>query len=88
MNTIYKTATIPALAVSAFALIALTGSPVKAATGLAVSNYCLAFGDNETQCGFTTLSQCKESASGLDGECYRDTFTKEGSSGYTPSSPR
>ncbi len=91
MKSIYKAARIPALAFSAFALATIAGEPPQAAAARqTVSHpYCLRFGDNDTQCDFTTLAQCQQTASGLAGECYRDPFLKEDSSfAYTPKTSR
>jgi hypothetical protein len=44
--------------------------PAAAATGSAHAVYCLS-GDNEADCGFTSLAQCEATASGGLGECNR-----------------
>jgi len=46
-KTIYEAAVLPTLAVSAFAVIAITGWAAKAANCALESNCCLGFGDND-----------------------------------------
>jgi hypothetical protein len=73
MKTIHKLATASAVAFSAFAFVALTGSAAQAGPITPPGKYCLQFDTGGTDCGFTSYAQCQASASGQDAECYGDT---------------
>jgi hypothetical protein len=82
MKMLQKAAAASTLAVFGLAFAAMTPSPARADTPSRPGNYCLMFGDNETQCDFATLDQCRESASGLAGECYANFSRREDSFAY------
>jgi hypothetical protein len=73
MKTIHKLATASAVAFSAFAFVALTGSAAQAGPITPPGRYCLQFDEGGTDCSFTSYAQCEASASGQDAECYGDT---------------
>jgi hypothetical protein len=80
----HKTAVASTLAFSVLAFAAMAPSPARADISSRPGSYCLMFGDNETQCDFATLDQCRESASGLAGECYVNFSRREENFAYAP----
>lgn len=84
MRMFHKTAVASTLAFSVLAFAAMAPSPARADIPSRPGGYCLMFGDNETQCDFSTLDQCRESASGLAGECYANFSRREDSFASTP----
>jgi|KBSMisStandDraft_5_1062788.scaffolds.fasta_scaffold2687971_2 hypothetical protein len=57
-----------------FAATALVGSkPAEAAGGA----YCLEYNMGGSDCGFTSLTQCNATASGIGAECYAVAPTQE-----------
>lgn len=84
MKMLQTIAVASALILSAFVIVAMTSSPARADTSSSTSNYCVQYGDNVTQCGFANLSQCRETASGLNGECYPDLSRMSSSFAYAP----
>jgi hypothetical protein len=84
MKMLQKAAVASTLAFSVLAFAALAPSPARADTPSRPGGYCLVFGDNETQCDFATLDQCRESASGLAGECFAAAPRREDSFAYAP----
>ncbi|MEH2513308.1 hypothetical protein V1291_004662 [Nitrobacteraceae bacterium AZCC 1564] len=60
-------------------------SPARADTLSRPGNYCMEYGEAEVECDFATLNQCRQSASGLQGECYPDVWWRpEDSFAYAP----
>ena len=59
---------------AAIALGALFG-PLTARAG----EYCCLDDDHVTDCGFSSMEQCKATRSGIGGECFRDPFLKDNS---------
>ena len=59
---------------AAVALGALLG-PLTARAG----EYCCLDDDHMTDCGFSSMEQCKATRSGIGGECFRDPFLKDNS---------
>jgi Protein of unknown function (DUF3551) len=41
--------------------------------------YCCLDDDHMTDCGFSSMEQCKATRSGIGGECFRDPFLKDNS---------
>jgi Protein of unknown function (DUF3551) len=39
--------------------------------------YCLSYDEGGTDCSFTSYAQCLATASGIDAECYGDTFRND-----------
>ena len=84
MKMFQKAAAASILAFSVLAFAAMAPSPARADTPSRPGSYCLMFGDNETQCDFATLDQCRQTASGLNGECYANFTRREDSFAYAP----
>jgi len=65
-----KFGVIAALSVAAFAGIALSNAEAVAGPIVPAGHYCMEeFGEQMSDCSFTTYAQCQASASGLDAEC-------------------
>lgn len=73
MSKIYTAA---AIAVSAATLLVMV-EPASAAPRRASVSYCMSF-EGGNDCSFTSKEQCEASASGLQAECYRNLYGKEG----------
>jgi hypothetical protein len=84
MKTIHKMAASSAIAVAAFAFVAMTGSGA-AASEKPDQAYCLGDGDfGSAWCGFATYAQCQATASGIGAECGANPFRRESSFAYAP----
>jgi hypothetical protein len=73
MKTIHKLATASAVAFSAFAFVALTGSAAQAGPITPPGKYCLTYDLGGSDCSFTSYAECQETAAGGGAECYGDT---------------
>jgi Protein of unknown function (DUF3551) len=63
---------------AATSLVMVMVEPASAtAPRRAAVDYCMAF-EGGTDCSFTSKAQCDASASGLNAECYRNIYGKEG----------
>jgi hypothetical protein len=82
MKMLQKAAAASTLAFFGFAFTAMAPSAARADTPSRPGSYCLMFGDNNTQCDFATLDQCRQTASGLNGECYANFSRREDSFAY------
>jgi Protein of unknown function (DUF3551) len=69
MKQFFKMAAAPASAMFALALMAMV-TPASAAPG----EFCRTDSSQMRSCAFSTLQQCKDSASGRGGTCDRDPF--------------
>ena len=74
MSKAYKTAAVMLIAASAAALIAARGSAAAATSESQPVSYCLLYNHGGADCSFTSKTQCEATASGREGECYRDAF--------------
>lgn len=79
MNIIYKTAAASAVALSAFAFVAMAGSAAEAAPARHPGSYCLEDNHGGSDCSFKTYAQCQASASGTDAECFVNVFRRDDS---------
>jgi hypothetical protein len=73
MKTIQKLAAASAVAFSAFAFVALTGSAAQAGPITPPGKYCMQYTVGGSDCSFTSYAECQATASGQDAECYGDT---------------
>jgi hypothetical protein len=73
MKTVHKLTTAAAVAVSAFAFVALAGSAAQAGPITRPGTYCMQYTLGGTDCGFTSYAQCEATASGEAAECYGNT---------------
>jgi hypothetical protein len=73
MKTIHKLATASAVAFSAFAFAALTGSAAQAGPITPPGKYCMTYDLGGSDCSFTSYAECQATASGEGAECYGDT---------------
>jgi hypothetical protein len=69
MKQFFKVTAAPASAMFALALMAMA-TPASAAPG----EFCRMDSSQMRSCSFSTLQQCKDSASGRGGTCDRDPF--------------
>jgi Protein of unknown function (DUF3551) len=58
------------IAVACGALVATACLGSKPAEAVGAGSYCLEYNEGGTDCSFTTLAQCDETASGIGAECY------------------
>jgi hypothetical protein len=70
MKTIHKLAMASAVAFSALAFVAMTGSTAEAGPIVAPGHACLQYDLGGSDCSFTSYAQCEATASAIDGECY------------------
>jgi hypothetical protein len=82
MKTVHKLATASAVAFSAFAFVALAGSPAQAAPITRPGTYCMQYTLGGTDCSFTSYAQCEATASGEAAECYGNTVRDDRLSGH------
>jgi hypothetical protein len=85
-----KTITASAIAFSAFAFVAITGSGAAMARSYptAESNYCLSDVDGGSQeCDFATYAQCEQTASGIGADCSANVLRDESRSAYSLGKP-
>jgi hypothetical protein len=73
MKTVHKWATASAVALSAFAFVALAGSAAEAGPITPPGKYCMQYTLGGTDCSFTSYAECQATASGEAAECYGDT---------------
>jgi hypothetical protein len=59
-----------AIAFSAFAFAAFSGTAAQAAPITPPGHYCLQYNEGGTDCSFTSYAQCQDTAAGIDAECY------------------
>jgi hypothetical protein len=72
MKAIYKIAAMSAVVFSTLAVVGtVASSSAMAATldGAPNGAYCLSNDESGSWCGYSTFSQCEESASGTGGDC-------------------
>lgn len=84
MKMIQNAAVISSLALFGLVLAAMAPSPAKAETASHPAAYCMEYGESEMECDFATLSQCRQAASGLQGECYVNYSGLDDSLAYAP----
>jgi Protein of unknown function (DUF3551) len=82
MKTIHKLATASAVAFSAFAFVALTGSAAQAGPITPPGKYCLTYDLGGSDCSFTSYAECQATASGEGAECYGDTVRDDRLAAY------
>jgi hypothetical protein len=82
MKTAHKWATASAVAFSAFAFVALTGSAAQAGPITPPGKYCMLFDLGGTDCSFTSYAQCEATASGQAAECYGNTVRDDRLAGH------
>jgi hypothetical protein len=73
MKTVRKLAAAWAVAFSAFAFVALTGSAAQAGPITPPGRYCMQYTLGGTDCSFTSYAECEATAAGGSAECYGDT---------------
>ena len=73
MTTIHKLAPASAVALSAFAFVALAGTAAQAGPITPPGKYCMLYDLGGTDCSFTSYAQCEATASGEAAECYGNT---------------
>ncbi len=80
MKSIYGLAMVSAVA---FAALTMSTAPGLAATKAPATYpggaYCLTYRGGDSDCGFTTLEQCKASAAGIQAECFVNVFKRDDS---------
>jgi uncharacterized protein DUF3551 len=72
MKTMFKMAAMSAVVFSTFALVGTVGSGAAMAAeldGAPNDAYCLSNTESGSWCGYSTFSQCEQSASGTGGDC-------------------
>jgi Protein of unknown function (DUF3551) len=69
MKTIHKLATPSAVAFSALAFVALSGSAAQAGPITSPGKYCLQYDLGGSDCSFTSYAECQATASGEGAEC-------------------
>jgi hypothetical protein len=72
MKTMFKMAAMSAVVFSTFAIVGTAGSGAAMAAdldGAPNDAYCLSNTESGSWCGYSTFSQCEESASGTGGDC-------------------
>ncbi|MEA2942742.1 MAG: hypothetical protein QOD09_3271 [Bradyrhizobium sp.] len=82
MTTGHKLATASAVAFSAFAFVALTGSAAQAGPITRPGTYCMQYTLGGTDCSFKSYAQCEATASGEAAECYGNTVRDDRLSGH------
>ncbi|HEV7878070.1 DUF3551 domain-containing protein [Bradyrhizobium sp.] len=82
MTTVHKLAAASAVAFSAFAFVALTGSAAEAAPIVPPGKYCMQYTLGGTDCSFTSYAQCEAEASGQAAECYGNTVRDDRLAGH------
>ena len=82
MKTAHKWATASAVAFSAFAFVALTGSAAQAGPITPPGKYCMLLTLGGTDCSFTSYAQCEATASGQAAECYGNTVRDDRLAGH------
>lgn len=71
MTRLFKLA-VPAVAFSAFAVVAMSNTTAVAAPAMHPGGYCLTYEQDEMDCSFSTFAQCEATASGIGGDCSVD----------------
>jgi hypothetical protein len=72
MKTMFKMAAMSAVVFSTFTIVGTVGSGAAMAAvldGAPNDSYCLSNTESGSWCGYSTFSQCEESASGTGGDC-------------------
>ena len=72
MKTVHKLAMASAVALSAFAFVALTGA-AQAGPITPHGRYCMLYTLGGTDCSVTSYAQCEATATGEAAECYGNT---------------
>jgi hypothetical protein len=73
MKNIAMIAIASAAVLSTLAFAATPGA-AKAGPIVPPGRYCLSYDEGGTDCSFTSYAQCLATASGIDAECYGDTY--------------
>lgn len=73
MKTTHKMAMASAVAFSALAFVAMSGSTAEAGPITPPGAYCMAFDLGGSDCSFTSYAQCEATASGMAAVCYGNT---------------
>ena len=78
-NTKHTTRNLLAICGASLALVMIAGSEVASARSIPASEgpYCVVNADRGSICGFASLAQCWQTASGGLGECSRDPLRKD-----------
>jgi Protein of unknown function (DUF3551) len=80
MNAFYKMAAMSAVVFSTVAIVGTVGSGAAMAAALdggPNDAYCLRNTESGSWCGYSTFSQCEESASGTGGDCVANVLGEE-----------
>lgn len=80
MKAIYKVAAMSAVVFSTLAIVGTVGSGsamAAASDGGPNDAYCLSNTESGSWCGYSTFTQCEESASGTGGDCMANVFGEE-----------
>jgi hypothetical protein len=80
MKMMYKMAAMSAVVFSTLAIVGTVGSGAAVAAALdggPNDAYCLRNTESGSWCGYSTFSQCEESASGTGGDCAANVFGEE-----------
>jgi Protein of unknown function (DUF3551) len=80
MKTMFKMAAMSAVVFSTFAIVGMAGSGTAMAAeldGAPNDAYCLSNTASGSWCGYSTFSQCEESASGTGGDCVANVTRNE-----------
>jgi hypothetical protein len=78
MKTVYGLAAVLAVSFSALAMSTTSGSAAVSQKHPG-GRYCLGYYHGGSDCGFATLMECKSSAAGTAGECFRNVFHRDDS---------
>lgn len=79
MKTVYGLASVLAVSFAVLAMSATPGSAAATSQKYPGGRYCLAYYHGGSDCGFATLAECKNSAAGTAGECFRNVFGRDDS---------
>jgi hypothetical protein len=78
-----KTMFVSAMVFSALTLAAATGTGAARAATESDGAYCLSDTEYSSRdCGFTSLAQCEQTASGIGADCSANVFGEENRSAY------
>ena len=78
MKTIQELATASAIAISAFAMVAMAGTAAHAGPIVPPGHYCMTYDLGGSDCSFTSYAECLATASGIGAECYGKTARDDG----------
>ena len=80
MKTMFKMAAMSAVMFSTFAIVGtieLSAAMAAVLDGAPNAAYCLSNTESGSWCGYSTFSQCEESASGTGGDCVANVSREE-----------